>query len=111
MFYRYELILKLLGKGGGSLGTGAMKAQNRIFAVLEDFDFDAPFSIQHFTLYVIKPRSEPMVFEASSNAFTPAMQTAMNGITSGSRVTFDNVFATGPDGMKRQLDPITFTVE
>jgi len=103
--------VKFGGKAGGRLSTGAMKAANRVFAVLEDFDFDAPFSIQHFTLYVIKPRSEPMVFESNNNAFTPAMQTAMNGITSGSRVTFDNVFATGPDGMKRQLDPITFTVE
>jgi len=103
--------VKFGGKAGGRLSTGAMKAQNRIFAVLDDFDFDAPFSIQHFTLYVIKPRSEPLIFEATSNAFTSAMQTAMNGITSGSRVTFDNVFATGPDGMKRQLDPITFTVE
>lgn len=103
--------VKFGGKSGGRMSTGAMKAANRVFAVLEDFDFDAPFSIQHFTLYIIKPRSEPLVFEASNNAFTSAMQTAMNGITSGSRVTFDNVFATGPDGMKRQLDPITFTVE
>lgn len=103
--------VKCGGKSGGKLGTGAIKAQNRIFAVLEDFDFDAPFSIQHFTMYIMKPRSEPQVFEANSNAFTPAMTAAMNGIVSGSRVTIDNVFATGPDGMKRQLDPITFTVE
>jgi len=103
--------VKFGGKSGGKLSTGAMKAQNRIFAVLEDFDFDAPFSIQHFTMYILKPRSEPLVFEANSNAFTPAMTAGMNGITSGSRVTIDNVFATGPDGMKRQLDPITFSVE
>jgi gliding motility-associated protein GldM len=103
--------VKFGGKSGGRLSTGAMKAQNRIFAVLEDFDFDAPFSIQHFTMFIIKPRSEPLVFESNNNSFTPAMSAGMNGITSGSRVTFDNVFATGPDGMKRQLDPITFTVE
>ncbi|MES2702206.1 MAG: gliding motility protein GldM [Bacteroidota bacterium] len=99
------------GKSGGRMGTGAMKAQNRIFAVLKDFDFDAPFSVSHFTLYIMKPRSEPQVFESNNNAFTPAMQSAMNGIVPGSRVVFDNVFATGPDGMKRQLDPIMFTVD
>jgi hypothetical protein len=93
------------------MGTGAMKAQNRIFAVLKDFDFDAPFSVSHFTMYVMKPRSEPLVFESNNNSFTPAMQSAMNGIVPGSRVVFDNVFATGPDGMKRQLDPIMFTVD
>ena len=99
------------GKSGGKMGTGAVKAQNRIFAVLKDFDFDAPFTVQHFTMYLTKPRGEPLVLESSSNAFTPAMQTAVNGIVPGSRVIFDNVFATGPDGMKRQLDPIIFSVE
>lgn len=99
------------GKSGGHMGSGAMKAQNRIFAVLKDFDFDAPFAISHFTMYVMKPRSEPQVFESNNNAFTPAMSSAMNGIVPGSRVVFDNVFATGPDGMKRQLDPIMFTVD
>ena len=88
-----------------------MKAQNRIFAVLEDFEFDAKFDINHFSMYITKPRGEPQVLESNSNAFTQQMQAAMGGITSGSRVFFDNIFATGPDGMKRQLDPIAFMVE
>lgn len=103
--------VKFGGKSGGHLGTGAARAQNRIFAVLEDFDFDAPFSIQHFTLYIVKPRAEPQVFQSNNNAFTPQMTAAMQSIVGGSRITFDNVFATGPDGMKRQLDPITFAID
>ncbi len=103
--------VKFGGKSGGRLGTGAMKAQNRIFAVLEDFEFDAKFEISHFSMYITKPRGEPQVFESNNNAFTPAMQNAMNGIVTGSRVFFDNIFATGPDGMKRQLDPIAFMVD
>ncbi len=103
--------VKFGGKSGGRLGTGAMKAQNRIFAVLEDFEFDAKFEISHFSMYITKPRGEPQVFESNNNAFTQQMQAAMGGITSGSRVFFDNIFATGPDGMKRQLDPIAFMVE
>ena len=103
--------VKFGGKAGGKLGTGAMKAQNRIFAVLEDFEFDAKFDINHFSMYITKPRGEPQVLESNSNAFTQQMQAAMGGITSGSRVFFDNIFATGPDGMKRQLDPIAFMVE
>jgi len=99
------------GKSGGKMGTGAIKAQNRIFAKLDDFDFQAEFSIQHFTLYITKPRGEPQVFESSNNAFTPAMTAAMNGIVPGSHVFIDNVFATGPDGMKRQLDPIAFAIQ
>lgn len=103
--------VKFGNKSGGTLSVGAMKAQNRIFAVLEDFDFDAPFTISHFTMFINQPRKDIQVLESNNNSLTPAMIAAMGGIVSGTRVTFDYVNATGPDGMKRQLDPITFTVQ
>jgi len=103
--------VKFANKGGGRLSAPAMRSQNRIFAVLDDFEFDAKFNINHFTMFINKPRADIQKYESNSNMFTPEMQAAMNGITSGSRVTFDFVFATGPDGMKRSLDPIIFTVE
>ena len=98
-------------KGGGRLSAPAMKSQNRIFAKLDDFEFDAKFNINHFTMFISKPRSDIQKYESNSNAFTPEMTAAMNGIIPGSRVVFDFVFATGPDGVKRSLDPIIFTVE
>lgn len=103
--------VKFVGKGGGRLSVPAMKSQNRIFAILEDFDFAATFNVNHFTMFIAKPRSDIQKFESNSGTFTPEMQSAMNSIVSGSRVTFDFVFATGPDGLKRSLDPIIFTVE
>ena len=103
--------VKFANKGGGRLSAPAMKAQNRIFALLEDFDFDAKFTINHFTMFINKPRSDIQKFESNSNLFTPEMQAAMNGIIPGTRVTFDYVMATGPDGVKKQLDPISFAVE
>jgi gliding motility-associated protein GldM len=103
--------VKFGGKGGGRLTAAAMKAQNRIFAVLDDFEFDAPFTIQHFTMYITKPRGDVQVYESTSNAFTPAMMSGMNSVVPGSKVYFDLINGTGVDGMKRQLDPIIFTVE
>lgn len=103
--------VKFSGKAGGSISAGEAKAQNRIFAVLEDFDFEAAFTIQHFKLYIVKPRADAMVFENTTNALTPAMSAAMQGVVSGSRIIFDDVFATGPDGVKRPLDPITFNIK
>ncbi len=103
--------VKFANKGGGRMSAAAMKSQNRIFAVLEDFDFDAKFTVNHFTMFINKPRADIMKFESNSNAFTPEMQSAMMGIVPGTRITFDFVFATGPDGMKRSLDPIIFTAE
>jgi len=103
--------VKFASKGGGRLSAPAMKSQNRIFAILDDFEFDAKFNINHFTMFISKPRADIQKFEANTNEFTPEMRAAMNGIIPGSRVIFDFVFATGPDGVKRSLDPIIFTVE
>ena len=103
--------VKFANKGGGRLAAAAMKSQNRIFAILEDFDFDAKFNINHFTMFMSKPRSDIQKFESNSNEFTPEMKAAMNGVVPGTRITFDFVFATGPDGLKRSLDPIIFTAE
>ncbi len=103
--------VKFAGRSGGRMSTVALKQQNRIFAVLEGFDFDAKFNINHFTLIILKPRGDAVVLETSGNALSGAMQSAMNGIVPGTRVVFDNIMATGPDGMRRQLDAISLTAE
>ena len=103
--------LKFGGKGGGRLTAAAIKVQSKIFAIIEDFEFDAPFNIQHMKMYITKPRSEPQVLESNSASFTPAMVAAINGITPGSKVYFDDVTGIGIDGLKRSLDPIIFTVD
>lgn len=103
--------VKFSGKAGGRISAGEAKVQNRIFAVLEDFDFEANFNIQHFKIYIVKPRADAQVFESTNNQFTPAMTAAMAGVIPGTRLIFDDIFATGPDGVKRPLDPIIFNVQ
>ncbi|MBZ0100211.1 MAG: hypothetical protein K8F30_14110, partial [Taibaiella sp.] len=103
--------VKFAGRSGGRMSTVALKQQNRIFTVLEGFDFDAKFNINRFTLIILKPRGDAVVLETSGNALSGAMQSAMNGIVPGTRVVFDNIMATGPDGMRRQLDAISLTAE
>jgi len=103
--------VKFSGKAGGRLSVGEAKVQNRIFAILEDFDFEAKFNINHFKLYIVKPRSDAQMFESTNNSFTPAMTSAMQGVISGTRIIFDDIIATGPDGVKRPLDPITFNIQ
>ena len=103
--------VKFGGKTGGRLSSVAMKSQNRIFAVLDNFDFDAKFNIERFTLIIVKPRADALVLQTTGNALSGAMQSAMAGVVPGTRVIFDNIIATGPDGLKRQLDPLTVTAE
>ncbi|MCD0486880.1 gliding motility protein GldM [Pedobacter sp. MC2016-14] len=100
---------KFSGKNGGSVATVALKAQDKIFAQLENFDFDAKFTITRFSLIIAKPRADPMLLSASGNSLNGAMKAAMATITPGTRVIFDNIIATGPDGVPRQLNPVVIT--
>lgn len=100
------------GKPGGGLSAVALKNQKQIFARLEDFEFDAKFTINRFSLVIAIPRADALgPFSASGNNLSPQMVSAMQGITAGARVIFDNIIATGPDGIQRTLDPMVFTAQ
>ena len=94
------------GKSGGATSTANLRAQDRIFAKLENFEFDANFTVQRFNLIILKPRQDPIPLSTSGNQLSGAMRAAMASITPGTKVIFTNVIATGPDGSQRGLDDI-----
>jgi gliding motility-associated protein GldM len=94
------------GKSGGSTSTANLRGQDRVFAKLENFEFDANFSIQRFNLVIIKPRQDPILLSTSGNELSGQMRSAMATITPGTRVIFTNVIAVGPDGSQRGLDDV-----
>ena len=100
---------KFAGKTGGAMSSVIIKSQNAIFAILDNFDFDAKFSVTRFTLVVAKPRQDVIILTGTGNTFNPAMKTAIASVTPGTRVIFDAIVAVGPDGTQRQLDPIAIT--
>lgn len=109
--YRVKTIpdptVKFGGKTGGKLSTVALKQQNRIFPALEDFDFDAKFTIQSFHLVIVKPRADAQIYRGSGNVLSGEMQQAMSTIVPGTRIIFDDIIAVGPDGVRRELNPVS----
>lgn len=99
---------KFSGKTGGSLSSVIIKSQNSIFAILEQFDFDAKFNVTRFSLVIARPRADVVVLQTTGNTFSAQMQAAVAAITPGTRVIFDDIVAVGPDGTQRQLDPMVF---
>jgi gliding motility-associated protein GldM len=94
------------GKSGGTTSTANIKAQDALFAKLENFEFDAKFNVTRFTLLVVKPRQDPLSFSGTGNQLTSAMHTVLGSITPGSTVVFKDIVAVGPDGTQRGLDNI-----
>ena len=100
--------VKFAGKTGGPLSSVVIKDQQSIFAVLENFDFDAKFKVTRFSLTIARPRADVVVLQTTGNSFSPQMIAAIASVTPGTRVIFDDIVAVGPDGSQRQLDGITF---
>lgn len=101
-------IAKFAGKTGGSMSSVVIKSQNALFAILENFDFDAKFKVTRFSLVIAKPRSDVVALQANGNSFSAQMQAAIAAITPGTRVIFDDIVAVGPDGTQRQLGGMVF---
>ncbi|PWK77522.1 gliding motility-associated protein GldM [Mucilaginibacter oryzae] len=97
------------GKSGGNTSSANIKAQDRLFAQLDNFDFDAKFNVTHFTLLVVKPRQDAIILSGSSGELTSAMHSALNTVTPGTTVVFKDIVAVGPDRQPRSLDPIVIS--
>jgi len=102
-------VARFSGKSGGSAPTVALKAQDAIFANLDNFDFDAKFKITRFTLIIANPRESASVQVTSGNTLSDAMHASLSEIKPGSHIIFDNIIAVGPDGSPRQLAPVALT--
>jgi gliding motility-associated protein GldM len=97
------------GKSGGNTSAANIKAQNRVFAKLDNFDFDATFNVTRFTLIVVNRRQDPIIYPTTGPDLSADMRRAISTIQPGSLVIFKDIIAVGPDGQQRILDPITLS--
>ncbi len=97
------------GKSGGNTSAANIRAQDRLFAKLEGFDFDAKFNVTRFTLLIAKPRQDAVIYTTSSGELSGAMRSAMSSVSPGTTVVFKDIIAVGPDGSPRGLDAIVLS--
>lgn len=97
------------GKSSGTTSAANIRAQDRLFAKLEGFDFDARFNVTRFTLMIAKPRQDVIIYSTNSGELSAQMRTAMNSVTPGTTVVFKDITAVGPDGTQRSLDSIVLS--
>ncbi|MCO5933942.1 gliding motility protein GldM [Mucilaginibacter sp. RB4R14] len=94
------------GKSGGKTSAANIRAQDRLFAKLDGFEFDAKFNVTRFSLVIIKPRQDAVSYTATSGELSGPMRAAMGSVTPGTTVVFQDIIAVGPDGTQRGLDGI-----
>lgn len=96
-------------KNGGSIDKAVLAAQQGVFAVMPDFDFDLTYKVTGFTILYSDKGSD---FEeaSSSNVLTSAQKGLINRSTRGKNLIIKDIKAVGPDGVTQDLSPIVFKV-
>ena len=104
-------VAKVGGRAGGDVASVQLKSESEIEADLDDFPFDVKFKIQRYKLTIIKPRSDAVTIAGSGGSFAGAVKGAINSITPGTRVFFEDIVSVGPDGRQRILPSLAFSVK
>ncbi|MBX2934169.1 MAG: gliding motility protein GldM [Ferruginibacter sp.] len=96
-------IIKVGPSGGGKMLSNVFRGQQFVRAELENFDFDARFSVTGATIYFNNPgdRNVKQITINSGN-LAPAAE-YMRTLAPGSSVIFDNIKVVGPDGVTRTI--------
>jgi gliding motility-associated protein GldM len=97
------------GKSGGKTSAANIRAQDKVFAKLDNFEFDAKFTVTRFTLMIAKPRQDVIQLSTPGSDLSASMKSFMNNVTPGTTVVFKDIIAVGPDGSQRGLDPIVLS--
>ena len=101
---------KVAGRKGGYIDKQTLSAQMLVNADLENFDFDAKFTVTEF---VVSATIRQFVQEESSksNRITDRQREIIRNLNRGDKVYFDNIKAIGPDGKQRELPTISFKIQ
>ncbi|OOQ59018.1 type IX secretion system motor protein PorM/GldM [Mucilaginibacter pedocola] len=97
------------GKSSGSTSAANLRGQDKVFARLENFEFDATFNVTRFSMIIIKPRQDALRFSTSGAELSSAMKAGLAGVVPGTTVVIQDIIAVGPDGTQRGLDAIVLT--
>jgi len=96
-------IIKVGASSGGRMQAAAFRAQQFVSAVLENFDFEAHFSVTGATIYFNNPGDRNVKQVTLNSGSLAGAQAYMSQLVPGSTVIFDNIRVVGPDGQTRTI--------
>jgi gliding motility-associated protein GldM len=102
-------VAKVGGKFQGGMASNVFRAQLGVAAVLENFDFDAKFTIISFDFsYQQRRKDYQGPFPQTGAYFSGEAAKYLKMAQVGDRVYLDNIRAKGPDGTTRILNNVSF---
>jgi hypothetical protein len=95
-----------VGPGGTRMTAGSFKSQQYCRAELENFDFDAKFSVVGATVYFSGANFPNVQTTPLTGNNLGPLQQYMQRAGPGTSITFDAVKVQGPDGKQRTIQGV-----
>lgn len=96
-------IIKVGPSGGGRMQSVVFRGQQFVRAELENFDFEARYSVTGATVYFNIPGDRNVKSVTLSSGNLAPAKAYMDQLAPGATVTFDNIRVVGPDGQTRTI--------
>jgi gliding motility-associated protein GldM len=102
---------KLSSSMGGTMGAGEFKAQRGLFAVLDNFDFDARCEIQGYRVVRVPRRQDPMPATNRGGPYNAEAKGVIDQAKAGDTYYFEDVKAKCPgDASGREINQLVFKI-
>ena len=98
------------GKSTGSIPRASAAAQQGVFAIMPDFDFDLQYNITGFTILYSDSRGDFEEKSPNSN-LTSKQKDLIARLIRGKYLTIKDITALGPDGKTKELLPVILKID
>jgi gliding motility-associated protein GldM len=103
-------VAQVFGKSTGTLSVNQLVKAGGVKAVMKDFDFQLEFNITEFWVSATFSGGYEENEKSDGPNFSKKQLDIISKLTSGKRVTIENIKAVGPSGDVRQLNTINFKI-
>jgi hypothetical protein len=98
------------GKSTGTIPRATAAAQQGVFAIMPDFDFNLQYQITGYTILFSDNRGDFEEKSTNSN-LTPKQKDMINRLTRGKNLIIKDITALGPDGKTKELSPVILKID
>jgi gliding motility-associated protein GldM len=98
------------GKSTGTIPRATAAAQQGVFAIMPDFDFDLSYTVTGFSVLYSDNRGDFDEPSTSSN-LTAKQKDLISRLTRGKYLTIKDIKALGPDGKINELLPVILKID
>lgn len=96
---------------GGKIPKGTLQVQQGVKAILENFDFDAKFTVNSFEFTYVPKNGDPREGRVSGDRFSADWTSAVNACKPNDVFMIEKVKVTGPDGSQRTITGVSVQIK